>query len=62
MDKHTFLYFAYGSNLLKERLQLKNPSATVHHVARLKVWALSAGKNHKEHAFRFLHKGHIFQN
>ncbi|RXN05196.1 gamma-glutamylcyclotransferase-like protein [Labeo rohita] len=24
----TFLYFAYGSNLLKERLQLKNPSAT----------------------------------
>lgn len=34
---HTFLYFAYGSNLLKERLQLKNPSATVHCVARLKV-------------------------
>uniref|UniRef100_A0A8C1SY05 Gamma-glutamylcyclotransferase n=1 Tax=Cyprinus carpio TaxID=7962 RepID=A0A8C1SY05_CYPCA len=22
-----FMYFAYGSNLLKERLQLKNPSA-----------------------------------
>uniref|UniRef100_A0A8C6WGR0 Gamma-glutamylcyclotransferase b n=1 Tax=Neogobius melanostomus TaxID=47308 RepID=A0A8C6WGR0_9GOBI len=33
----TFLYFAYGSNLLKERLQLKNPSATVHCVAKLKV-------------------------
>uniref|UniRef100_A0A3B4WU01 Uncharacterized protein n=1 Tax=Seriola lalandi dorsalis TaxID=1841481 RepID=A0A3B4WU01_SERLL len=36
-NHHTFLYFAYGSNLLKERLQLKNPSATVHCVARLKV-------------------------
>lgn len=36
-NNHTFLYFAYGSNLLKERLQLKNPSATVHCVARLKV-------------------------
>ncbi|TRY56493.1 hypothetical protein DNTS_008783 [Danionella cerebrum] len=31
-----FLYFAYGSNLLKERLQLKNPSATIYCVARLK--------------------------
>lgn len=36
-NNRTFLYFAYGSNLLKERLQLKNPSATVHCVARLKV-------------------------
>lgn len=36
-NNHTFLYFAYGSNLLKERLQLKNPSAIVHCVARLKV-------------------------
>lgn len=36
-NNHTFLYFAYGSNLLKERLQLKNPSATVHCVAMLKV-------------------------
>ena len=34
---HTFLYFAYGSNLLKERLQLKNPSAAIHCVARLMV-------------------------
>lgn len=33
----TFLYFAYGSNLLKERLQLHNPSAAVHCVARLQV-------------------------
>ncbi|KAG9345109.1 hypothetical protein JZ751_009650 [Albula glossodonta] len=46
MDQHTFLYFAYGSNLLKERLQLKNPSATVHCVARLKDYKLVFG-NHQ---------------
>uniref|UniRef100_A0A8D3B501 Gamma-glutamylcyclotransferase n=1 Tax=Scophthalmus maximus TaxID=52904 RepID=A0A8D3B501_SCOMX len=45
-DVQTFLYFAYGSNLLKERLQLKNPSATVHCVARLKDYKLVFG-NHK---------------
>ncbi|XP_028832096.1 gamma-glutamylcyclotransferase isoform X2 [Denticeps clupeoides] len=43
MDNQTFLYFAYGSNLLKERLQLKNPSATVHCVARLKDYKLVFG-------------------
>lgn len=37
IETHTFLYFAYGSNLLKERLQLKNPSASIHCVTRLKV-------------------------
>uniref|UniRef100_A0A673IPJ6 Gamma-glutamylcyclotransferase b n=1 Tax=Sinocyclocheilus rhinocerous TaxID=307959 RepID=A0A673IPJ6_9TELE len=42
----TFLYFAYGSNLLKERLQLKNPSATVYCVAKLKDYKLVFG-NHK---------------
>ncbi|XP_051575408.1 gamma-glutamylcyclotransferase-like isoform X2 [Myxocyprinus asiaticus] len=42
----TFLYFAYGSNLLKERLQLKNPSATIYCVARLKDYKLVFG-NHK---------------
>uniref|UniRef100_A0A8C7M0M1 Gamma-glutamylcyclotransferase b n=1 Tax=Oncorhynchus mykiss TaxID=8022 RepID=A0A8C7M0M1_ONCMY len=40
---HTFLYFAYGSNLLKERLQLKNPSASIHCVARLKDYKLIFG-------------------
>ncbi|XP_049901824.1 gamma-glutamylcyclotransferase b isoform X2 [Epinephelus moara] len=45
-NNHTFLYFAYGSNLLKERLQLKNPSATVYCVARLKDYKLVFG-NHK---------------
>uniref|UniRef100_A0A8C6SN65 Gamma-glutamylcyclotransferase b n=1 Tax=Neogobius melanostomus TaxID=47308 RepID=A0A8C6SN65_9GOBI len=42
----TFLYFAYGSNLLKERLQLKNPSATVHCVAKLKVRPPPAAAEH----------------
>ena len=32
-----FLYFAYGSNLLKERLQKRNPSATFFSVGYLKV-------------------------
>ncbi|XP_012694161.2 gamma-glutamylcyclotransferase b [Clupea harengus] len=46
MDNSTFLYFSYGSNLLKERLQLRNPSATVHCIARLKDYKLAFG-NHK---------------
>ena len=33
----TFLYFAYGSNLLKQRLQLENPSAEFVAVGELKV-------------------------
>uniref|UniRef100_A0A3B5LMP3 Uncharacterized protein n=1 Tax=Xiphophorus couchianus TaxID=32473 RepID=A0A3B5LMP3_9TELE len=43
MSLQTFLYFAYGSNLLKERLQLKNPSATVYCVAKLKDYKLVFG-------------------
>ncbi|XP_034467926.1 gamma-glutamylcyclotransferase b isoform X2 [Hippoglossus hippoglossus] len=39
----TFLYFAYGSNLLKERLQLRNPSAMVNCVAMLKDYKLVFG-------------------
>ncbi|KAG9283931.1 gamma-glutamylcyclotransferase-like [Astyanax mexicanus] len=45
-NQTTFLYFAYGSNLLKERLQLKNPSARVHCIARLQDYKLVFG-NHK---------------
>lgn len=45
-NQTTFLYFAYGSNLLKERLQLRNPSARVHCVARLQDYKLAFG-NHK---------------
>ncbi|KAG7458062.1 hypothetical protein MATL_G00233800 [Megalops atlanticus] len=38
-----FMYFAFGSNLLKERLQLKNPSATFHCIGRLKDYVLNFG-------------------
>lgn len=33
-----FMYFAFGSNLLKERLQLANPSAAFCATGRLKVF------------------------
>ncbi|KTG31015.1 hypothetical protein cypCar_00044875 [Cyprinus carpio] len=38
-----FMYFAYGSNLLKERLQLKNPSAVFHCVGRIQDYRLNFG-------------------
>lgn len=37
----TFLYFAYGSNLLIQRLHLKNPSAKFVDVAELKGYKLT---------------------
>ncbi|XP_075068516.1 gamma-glutamylcyclotransferase [Mixophyes fleayi] len=40
-----FYYFAYGSNLLKERLLLDNPSASFHSIAMLKGFKLAFG-NH----------------
>uniref|UniRef100_A0A673GTD0 Gamma-glutamylcyclotransferase-like n=1 Tax=Sinocyclocheilus rhinocerous TaxID=307959 RepID=A0A673GTD0_9TELE len=52
----TFLYFAYGSNLLKERLQLKNPSASIYCVAKLKDYKLVFG-NHKGLASQRWHGG-----
>lgn len=36
-DRGRFMYFAFGSNLLKERLELANPSATFFTTGRLKV-------------------------
>ncbi|KAM8841523.1 gamma-glutamylcyclotransferase a [Spinachia spinachia] len=38
-----FMYFAFGSNLLKERLQVANPSAIFHATGRLKDHELSFG-------------------
>ena len=35
--KMSFLYFAYGSNLLRERLLLQNPSAKFVAVGKLEV-------------------------
>lgn len=37
MTNGTFLYFAYGSNLLSKRIHIQNPSAVRRGVARLKV-------------------------
>nr|XP_057902679.1 gamma-glutamylcyclotransferase a [Doryrhamphus excisus] len=42
-DEGTFAYFAFGSNLLKERLQLANPSATFFSTAQLKDYKLDFG-------------------
>ncbi|KAK2921093.1 gamma-glutamylcyclotransferase a [Channa argus] len=39
-----FLYFAFGSNLLKERLQLANPSAIFCTIGRLKDYKLNFGQ------------------
>ncbi|XP_028820051.1 gamma-glutamylcyclotransferase a [Denticeps clupeoides] len=39
----SFLYFAYGSNLLRERLRLQNPSAEFVSVGRLKDYVLRFG-------------------
>ncbi|KAL8165463.1 UNVERIFIED_CONTAM: hypothetical protein K2H54_045585 [Gekko kuhli] len=41
--KEHFLYFAYGSNLLQERITLKNPSATFHAIAKLQDYKLAFG-------------------
>nr|XP_046273464.1 gamma-glutamylcyclotransferase a [Scatophagus argus]XP_046273465.1 gamma-glutamylcyclotransferase a [Scatophagus argus] len=38
-----FMYFAFGSNLLKERLQLANPSAIFYTTGRLKDYELNFG-------------------
>ena len=36
-ESDTFLYFGFGSNLLKERLQIQNPSAVFKTIGRLDV-------------------------
>ncbi|XP_062343016.1 gamma-glutamylcyclotransferase a [Osmerus eperlanus] len=42
-DNGHFMYFAFGSNLLKERLQLANPSAIFQYTGRLKDHVLNFG-------------------
>ncbi|XP_040179535.1 gamma-glutamylcyclotransferase [Rana temporaria] len=41
----SFYYFAYGSNLLKERILLDNPSASFHCTALLKDFRLAFGSH-----------------
>ena len=36
MAKKTFLYFAFGSNLLTERIHINNPSAVFRSIAKLR--------------------------
>ena len=36
MARKTFLYFAFGSNLLTERIHISNPSAVFRSIAKLK--------------------------
>ena len=40
MGKQSFLYFAYGSNLLTDRIRINNPSALARGVARLSNYKL----------------------
>ena len=40
MQGNTFYYFAYGSNLLKDRIQLMNTSATFQTIGRLDGYQL----------------------
>ncbi|KAM9307478.1 gamma-glutamylcyclotransferase [Gastrophryne carolinensis] len=40
-----FYYFAYGSNLLRERILLDNPSAAFHCIAMLKDFKLAFGSH-----------------
>ncbi|XP_032943896.1 gamma-glutamylcyclotransferase [Rhinolophus ferrumequinum] len=44
-EEETFLYFAYGSNLMSERIHLHNPSATFCYVARLQDFELDFGNS-----------------
>ncbi|KAM9838456.1 gamma-glutamylcyclotransferase a [Aulostomus maculatus] len=48
-----FMYFAFGSNLLKERLMLANPSAIFRTTGRLKDYVLNFGlwEQHVENAW-----------
>ncbi|KAM4689693.1 gamma-glutamylcyclotransferase [Discoglossus pictus] len=41
----SFYYFAYGSNLLKERILLSNPSASFHSIAKLQNFKLAFGSH-----------------
>uniref|UniRef100_A0A8D1DS58 gamma-glutamylcyclotransferase n=2 Tax=Sus scrofa TaxID=9823 RepID=A0A8D1DS58_PIG len=44
-EEESFLYFAYGSNLLMERIHLRNPSAEFYCVARLQIICTGAKEN-----------------
>ncbi|CAL1533273.1 unnamed protein product [Lymnaea stagnalis] len=39
--EETFLYFSYGSNLMKERIHINNPTAVLFGVGKLNGWRLT---------------------
>lgn len=47
--KETFLYFAYGSNLLTERIRINNPSSVKLAVANLKKMVIVNPLKSDEH-------------
>ena len=47
MGKETFLYFAYGSNLLTERIHINNPSAKFKSIGFLKKHKLDFNNKSK---------------
>uniref|UniRef100_A0A8C5Q3I6 gamma-glutamylcyclotransferase n=1 Tax=Leptobrachium leishanense TaxID=445787 RepID=A0A8C5Q3I6_9ANUR len=49
----SFYYFAYGSNLLKERILLDNPTAAFHSIALLKNFRLAFGSHMSHHNSRW---------
>uniref|UniRef100_A0A8C8RM62 Gamma-glutamylcyclotransferase n=1 Tax=Pelusios castaneus TaxID=367368 RepID=A0A8C8RM62_9SAUR len=49
----SFLYFAYGSNLLQERIQLQNPSAAFCAVANLQDFKLVFGNHQGRPSFNW---------
>ena len=42
-ESNTFYYFAFGSNLLTERIHIKNPSAVMKSVGKVERYTLAFG-------------------
>lgn len=47
MENKTFFYFAYGSNLLTERIRINNPSARAKGIGELKNYKLDFNNKSK---------------
>ena len=47
MENKTFFYFAYGSNLLTERIRINNPSARAKGIGVLKDYKLDFNNKSK---------------
>lgn len=56
MGNDTFLYFAYGSNLLSKRIHIQNPTAERRGIGRLKVSSAISTKVQVINNFEFMAK------